>query len=166
MELLILVGFFWVNVAVVITMDILNSFLSLSTEPFRVCLTARLDLLRRIVFVYAWSPLWPTDNLEVLFQVLSWCHGSWLEILWNVVVSVHFFCYIVPKVVTFGVIWWFLHAYFWLLLNVIFHHLILRIKVVCVNYARFCKIRKSFIRCYPPMIRCSWSNRICTCSTL
>ena len=74
MELLKLIHVFGVHI--VTTMDVLNSFLSLSTETFGVCLTTSFNLLRRIILVYTRSPLGSTGNLKVLFQVLCWCHGS------------------------------------------------------------------------------------------
>ena len=162
MELLKLMHVFGVQVAVGIAVDVLNCFLCVCTEAFGVCVTASLNPWRRIILVYAWSPLWPTGNLKMLFQVLCRCHGPWLKILWSiVVVSDYFVGDIVPKVVTFGVNGWFQHAQFGLLLYVVFHHLIFGIHEVHVNYARFCKLRKSFVRRYPAMERCPWSNGIC-----
>jgi len=74
MELVKLIHVF--GVQGVATMDVLNCFLSLSTETFGVCLTTSFNLLRRIILVYARSPLGSTGNLKVLFEVLCWCHGS------------------------------------------------------------------------------------------
>ena len=149
MELVKLIHVF--GVQVVTTMDVLNCFLSLSTETFGVCLTTSFNLLRRIILVYARSPLGSTGNLKMLFKVLCWCHGSWLEILWSIIMSNYFVGYIVPKVVTFGINGWFLNTYLGLLLYIVFHHLIFGIYEIRVNNARFCKIGESFVRRYSPM---------------
>ena len=145
-ELLKLMGFFWLKITISIAMDILNCFLSLSTEAFRISITTRFNFLRRNVLVDAVASLGPACNLKVLLQVLCRRHWSRLHVVWSIIMPHNLISNIVPEVITFGVYGWFKHTLFGLLLDVVFHHLISGIHEIHVNNAWFCKIWKSFIR--------------------